>query len=226
MWWQFIKRLKHKQVERETDMTDTIQFLPFIKQMKKYMLDICMLICLASASYAVSWCTFSADYKGVCTYFLPVKAVPCYNQVPAPVSFDRLNKLYAAWFVDVSGSQQYHRDLCTKIKDWKVPSADGREAGTVQHPCDSTCLLVEPDSTSAEPPGNFQDFESTLVFKYSLFFSIYVDLKITVKRTLWLDLWKLNMCVGAPNYSQWLWAGIQEWVKFLPQRKKHFKNGK
>lgn len=29
------------------------------------------------------------------TYFLPVKAVPCYNQVPAPVSFDRLNKLYA-----------------------------------------------------------------------------------------------------------------------------------
>lgn len=95
MWWQFIKRLKHKQVERETDMTDTIQFLPFIKQMKKYMLDIYMLICLASASYAVSWCTFSADYKGVCTYFLPVKAVPCYNQVPAPVSFDRFNKLYA-----------------------------------------------------------------------------------------------------------------------------------
>lgn len=95
MWWQFIKRLKHKQVERETDMTDTIQFLPFIKQMKKYMLDIYMLICLASASYAVSWCTFSADYKGVCTYFLPVKAVPCYNQVPATVSFDRLNKLYA-----------------------------------------------------------------------------------------------------------------------------------
>lgn len=53
-----------------------------------------MLICLASAPNSLSWYTFSADYKGVCTYFLPVKAVPCYNQVPAPVSFDRLNKLY------------------------------------------------------------------------------------------------------------------------------------
>lgn len=33
--------------------------------------------------------------KVVGTYFLPVKAVPYYNQVPAPVSFDRLNKLHA-----------------------------------------------------------------------------------------------------------------------------------
>lgn len=33
--------------------------------------------------------------KMVGTYFLPVKAVPYYNQVPAPVSLDRLNKLYA-----------------------------------------------------------------------------------------------------------------------------------
>lgn len=33
--------------------------------------------------------------KVVGTYFLPVKAVPYYNQVPTPVSFDRLNKLYA-----------------------------------------------------------------------------------------------------------------------------------
>lgn len=53
-----------------------------------------MLIYPASAPNSVSWCTFSADYKGVCIYFLPVIAIPCYNQVPAPVSFDRLNKLY------------------------------------------------------------------------------------------------------------------------------------
>lgn len=30
--------------------------------------------------------------------------------------------------------------------------------------------MVKSDSTSAEPPGNFQDFESTLIFKFLLFF--------------------------------------------------------
>lgn len=56
------------------------------------MFDFQMLICLSSVPSSVSWCTFSADYKGVCTYFPPVKA--CYNQIPAPISIDRLNKLY------------------------------------------------------------------------------------------------------------------------------------
>lgn len=55
-----------------------------------------MLICLASAlKHCFLMYFFLQIIKVFGTHFLPVKAVPCYNQVPAPLSFDRLNKLYA-----------------------------------------------------------------------------------------------------------------------------------
>lgn len=61
-------------------------------------------------------------------------------------------------------------NLCTKIKDWKAPAADAREVGTASRLGDSTHLMVEPDSTPAELPGNFPDFESTVILIFLKFF--------------------------------------------------------
>lgn len=94
-WWQFIKRLKHEQAE--TDRQDRHNTIPFLWKPNeiKHAEFLNVNLFRFGSQIFFSWFTFSADYKGFWNYFLPVKVAPCYNQVPAPVSFDRLDKLYA-----------------------------------------------------------------------------------------------------------------------------------